>query len=327
MAERTDLISRGREILAIERAAIEEIERRLDASFERGVNLLFRCKGKVILTGVGKSGNIAQKITATLNSTGTPAFYLHPNDALHGDLGMVQPDDVVIILSKSGDTPELALLLPILKKMGVKIIALTGSTGSRLARVATVMLDCSVEREACPYDLAPTASTTAMLAMGDALAVALYEKKGFTRDDFAATHPGGSIGRRLLLKLEDLMKRDDAIPQVPPDASFRDVILEISQKRLGATLVTKGTKLLGIVTDGDLRRLLQRESSGSDLSTLTAFDMMTPDPMTGPPEMLGSAALVLLEEKKRMHLPVVDARGRLRGIVHMHDLIEAGLKS
>lgn len=324
MAARVDLVARGREILAIERAAVEALEGRLDASFERAVRLLIRCKGKVILTGVGKSGNIAQKITATLNSTGTPAFYLHPSDALHGDLGMVTPADVIVILSKSGDTPELAQLLPILRKMGVKIIALTGNAGSRLSRAANVVLDCSVDREACPFDLAPTASTTAMLAMGDALAVVLYEQKGFTRDDFAATHPGGAIGRRLLLRLEDIMKMGEKMPVVPPEAGFNQVVLEMSQKRLGATLVVSGRKLLGIITDGDLRRLLER---GRNPIELTARQMMTADPITVPADMLGSAALVLLEEKKRMHLPVVDARGRLLGIVHMHDLIEAGLKS
>lgn len=323
MKKGMDLVARGREIIAIERDAVEAIEGRLDARFEKAVRLLYNCKGKVILTGVGKSGNIAQKIVATLNSTGTPAFYLHPSDALHGDLGMVLPVDVVIILSKSGDTPELAQLLPILKKMGVKIIALTGNVQSRLGRQASVVLDCSVDREACPFDLAPTASTTAMLAMGDAVAVSLYELKGFTRDDFATTHPGGAIGRRLLLKLEDMMKVGDAIPQVGAEALFQDVVLEMSRKRLGATLVTKGTKLLGIVTDGDLRRLLQQRR---DFASLIASEMMTKNPTTGTPDMLGSAALMLLEEKKRMHLPVVDARGRLRGIVHMHDLIEAGLK-
>jgi arabinose-5-phosphate isomerase len=317
------MIERGRRVLAIERAALLALEKRLDREFERALQTLLRSKGKVILTGVGKSGHIAQKITATLNSTGTPAFYLHPNEALHGDLGMVQPGDVVIILSKSGDTPELAQLLPILRKMGVKIIALTGNPKSSLASHANVVLDCSVEREACPFDLAPTASTTAMLAMGDALAVVLYERKGFTRENFAATHPGGAIGRRLLVKLEDIMKRDDAIPSVPLDADFNDVVMEISRKRLGATLVLRGGRLVGIITDGDLRRLLERKA---DIYSMNAAEMMTRDPMTASHDMLGSSALVLLEEKKRTQLPVVDSRMRPVGIVHLHDLIEAGLK-
>lgn len=315
--------ARGREILAIERDAIDEVAARIDGRFERAVEILRGAKGKTILTGVGKSGIIAQKMAATLNSTGTPAYYMHPSDALHGDLGMAQRGDVAIILSKSGDTLELSQLLPALTKLGVGIIAITGNTASTLGRSADVVLDCAVEREACPFDLAPTASTTAMLALCDALAVVLYERKGFTRDDFAATHPGGTIGKRLLVRLEDMMKRDDAIPTVPADAPFDRVVLEISRKRLGAALVTRRATLLGIITDGDLRRLLERKA---DIYAMSARQMMTPDPMTAPPEMLGSAALVLLEEHKRTHLPVVDRRGRLRGIVHLHDLIEAGLK-
>jgi arabinose-5-phosphate isomerase len=320
----SDLIERGRRVLAIEREAIERLEQRLDASFARALQMLERCKGKVILTGVGKSGNIAQKITATLNSTGTPAFYLHPNEALHGDLGMVERGDAVVILSKSGDTPELAQLLPILRRLGVKIIALTGKAKSNLADHADVVLDCSVEREACPFDLAPTASTTVMLAMGDALAVALYERKGFTREDFAITHPGGTLGRQLLVKLEDIMKHDDEMPTVSRTARFEDVVVEISRKRLGATLVVEKKKLVGIITDGDLRRLLERKV---DIYAMTAAEMMVTSPMTAPPDMLGATALVLLEDKKRTQLPVVDARGRVLGIVHLHDLIEAGLKS
>jgi len=318
------LLARGREVLAIERGALERVAAGLDDSFERAITLLRRCRGKVLLTGVGKSGIIAQKITATLNSTGTPAYYLHPNDALHGDLGLAQKGDVVIILSKSGDTPELVQLVPALSRLGTKIITITGNTSGLLAASADIVLDCSVEREACPFDLAPTASTTAMLALGDALAVVLYEEKGFTREEFAATHPGGTIGRRLLLRLGDIMKRDDAIPMVPPGAPFEQVVMEISRKRLGAVFVTRGRKLLGIITDGDLRRLLERRA---DIYTMRASEMMTPDPMTALPDLLGSAALVMLEEHKRTQLPVVDRRGRLLGVVHMHDLIEAGLKS
>jgi arabinose-5-phosphate isomerase len=237
---------------------------------------------------------------------------------------MAQPSDVVIILSKSGDSPELAQLLPALRKLGVKLIAITGSPGSALARAADLLLDCSVEREACNFDLAPTASTTAMLALGDALAVVLYERKGFTRENFAETHPGGTIGRRLLLKLEDIMKSSDAIPEVAPRAPFEEVVMEISRKRMGAVMVTERRRLLGIITDGDLRRLLERRV---DIYAMSAREMMTPDPMTAPPGMLGSAALALLEEHKRTQLPVIDARGRLLGVVHLHDLIEAGLKS
>jgi arabinose-5-phosphate isomerase len=231
---------------------------------------------------------------------------------------------VVMILSKSGDSPELAQLLPPLRRLGVKIIALTGGAGSQLARASDVVLDCSVAREACPFDLAPTSSTTAMLALGDALAVVLYELKGFTRADFAATHPGGVIGRRLLLKLEDIMKRDEKVPVVAPGAPFEGVVMEISRKRLGATFVVDGGRLRGIITDGDLRRLLELKA---DIYAMNASEMMTPDPMSAPPDMLGSVALVMLEERKRMQLPVVDGAGGLLGVVHLHDLIEAGLKA
>lgn len=318
-----ELIEYGREVIALERAALDGVAARLDARFARAVELLNRGRGKVILTGVGKSGIIAQKITATLNSTGTPAYYMHPSDALHGDLGMAQRGDVAIVLSKSGDTPELAQLLPALARLGVSIIAITGNGGSLLARSAAIVLDCAVEREACPFDLAPTSSTTAMLALGDALAVALYRRKGFTREDFAATHPGGTIGRRLLVKVEDLMKSGDDMPVVAPDAPFDRVVYEMGRKRMGAALVVRRTKVLGIITDGDLRRLLERKA---DIYAMNAEQMMTPDPMTGEAGMPGSAALVLLESHKRTQLPIVDRRGRLLGVVHLHDLIEAGLK-
>ncbi len=323
MAAVDGLVQRGREILAIEREALVRVESLLDESFAHAVGTLYDCKGKVILTGIGKSGIIAQKITATLNSTGTPAFYLHPIDALHGDLGMIQKGDVAVILSKSGDTPELAPLFPAIRALDVKIIAMTGNRNSSLGRIASVVLDCSVDREACPYDLAPTASTTAMLALGDALAIALYERKGFTAEDFATTHPGGQIGKRLLLRLEDIMKKGENIPVVTPEDDFNAVVLEMSRKRLGAALVATEGRLIGIVTDGDLRRLLEKQA---DIYSMTAQEMMTPGPMTASPEMLGSVALVLLEENKRTQLPIVDTEQKILGVVHLHDLIEAGLK-
>jgi arabinose-5-phosphate isomerase len=317
------LLERGREVITLERDAVDRVRGRLDADFVRAIQLLKKCRGKVIVTGVGKSGIIAQKLAATLTSTGTPAFHLHPVDALHGDLGMAQPGDVMILLSKSGDSPEIAGLLPALKELRLGMIAITGNSTSILGKRATVVLDASVEREACSYDLAPTSSTTAMLALCDALAVVLYEAKGYTETMFAATHPGGAIGRRLLTRLDELMKQGDAIPQVGSSARFGEVVAEISRKRLGAVLVTRGKRLLGIITDGDLRRLLERRV---DIYTMNAGEIMTPSPMTASVETLGSAALVLLEEHKRTHLPVVDRRGSLRGIVHLHDLIEAGLK-
>lgn len=316
---------RGKEIISIEQEALQGVAELLGMEFDRAVKLLLKCRGKVILTGVGKSGIIAQKITATLNSTGTPAFNLHPNDALHGDLGMVQFGDVVIILSKSGESPELHQLLSVLHGRKLKIIAMTGNASSTLARAATVVLNCAVEREACSYDIAPTASTTAMLALGDALAVVLYEEKGFTRDDFALTHPGGLIGKRLLLKLEDLMKRGDAIPAVNKQAKVDEILLEISRKRMGATLVVERRKLVGIITDGDLRRALERKM---DLYAMRAADLMTTEPLAAPPDMLGTAGLMLLEsgEQRRTQLPIVNSRGAVLGIVHLHDLIDAGLK-
>lgn len=321
----SDIVLRGREVVAIERSGLERLERLIDHNFAQAIELLERSTGKVVLTGVGKSGIVAQKITATLNSTGTPALYLHPIDALHGDLGVVQSEDVVVVLSKSGNTTELSQLFPALRVLGVQIIAITGNLNGPISSVATVTLDCSVEREACPFDLAPTASTTAMLALGDALAVVLYERKGFTEEDFAATHPGGSIGRRLLLRLEDLMKSGEDIPIVLPDEDFNGVIVEMSRKRLGATLVAnQDGKLAGIITDGDLRRLLERRT---DIYQLTAQAMMTPSPMAASTDMLGSAGLALLEKNKRTQLPVVDGSGVILGIIHIHDLIEAGLKS
>lgn len=319
------LFHRGKEIISIEQEALQKVEQSLGVEFDHAVKVLLQCRGKVILTGVGKSGIIAQKITATLNSTGTPAFYLHPNDALHGDLGMIQRGDAVIILSKSGESPELHQLLSVLNGQKLSIIAMTGNPNSTLARMANVVLDCAVEREACSYDIAPTASTTAMLALGDALAVVLYEQKGFTRDDFALTHPGGLIGKRLLLKLEDLMKRGDAIPMVSKQAKVDAILLEISRKRMGATLVVERRKLVGIITDGDLRRALEQKV---DLYSLRAADLMTTQPVTAPPQMLGTAALMLLESgnQRRTQLPIVNQRGIVLGIVHLHDLIEAGLK-
>ncbi len=319
-----DLVARGREIVVTEREALDRVTANIDEAFARAVRVLKRATGKVIVTGVGKSGIIAQKMAATLNSTGTPAFYLHPADALHGDLGMARRDDAMVIFSKSGETDELARLLPAVVRMGLPIIAVTGNQGGLLARKAKIVLDASVDREACSFDLAPTASTTAMLALADALSIALYEEKGFTEADFARTHPGGTIGRRLLLRVEDLMKRGDDVPTVGLSAPFRDVVAEISRKRLGCVLVVdRRSRLDGIITDGDLRRLLERRT---DLLDLQATDMMVQNPMTASPETMGSAALALLEEHKRTHLPIVDGRGRVLGIVHMHDLIEAGLK-
>ncbi|MCB0711154.1 MAG: KpsF/GutQ family sugar-phosphate isomerase [Ignavibacteriae bacterium] len=321
---RESIVDRGREVLRIEGEALERVAEQIGSAFSQAVQLLQGCRGKVVLTGIGKSGIIAQKMTATLNSTGTPALYLHPIDALHGDLGVVQRGDIVILFSKSGESEEINRLYPALRALETPVIAITGNTEGQLARMADITLDVSVEREACPHDLAPTASTTAMLGLADALSVVLYERKGFTREDFASTHPGGAIGRRLLLRIEDLMKTGEDMPVVVPDQSFNEVIVEMSQKRLGAALVVEGEYLCGIITDGDLRRILQREE---DVRGLTAREMMTSNPMRGNPSLLGTAALQMLEEKKRTQLPITDSDGRLVGIVHIHDLIEAGLRS
>jgi len=317
------LVARGRAVLDVERAALERVASRLDLSFARAVRALERTPGKVLVTGVGKSGIIALKIAATLTSTGTPAFALHAVDALHGDLGMAQPGDVVIVLSKSGASAELEQLLPALQVIGVTTIAITGNVRSALARAAQVVLDCSVEREACPFDLAPTASTTAMLALGDALAVALLERKGISRDVFARTHPGGAIGRQLAMRVEEVMKQGDALPIVPPGARIDTIVPEMGRGRMGAALVVQRGRLLGIITDGDLRRLLE---SRADLYALNAREMMTTSPTTAPPDLPAAAALALLEEQKRTQLPIVDARGKLLGAVHLHDLVEKGLR-
>lgn len=316
---------RGKEIIAIEQQALQGVAESLGEEFDRAITLLLQCRGKVILIGVGKSGIIAKKITATLNSTGTPSCSLHPSDALHGDVGVVQDGDVVIILSKSGESPELLQLLPMLHGRPLSMIAITSNPTSRVARAAAAVLSCAVEREACSYDIAPTASTTAMLALGDALAVVLYEQKGFTRDGFALTHPGGSIGKRLLLKLQDLMATGDAVPTVGKQAKVDEILIEISRKRMGATLVVEQGKLLGIITDGDLRRALERKA---DLYAMRAADLMTTTPLTAPPDMLGTAGLMLLEsgQQRRTQLPVVSRHGKVLGIVHLHDLIDAGLK-
>jgi len=320
-----ELVEKGRRVVRVERQALDRLHDSIDDRFAKAVRLLKRVTGKIIVAGVGKSGIIAQKMAATLNSTGTPAFSLHPADALHGDLGMARTGDAMVIFSKSGDTPELAQLLPAIRNLGIPIIAITGNLQGLLARQSNVVLDASVLREACPFDLAPTASTTAMLALADAIAVVLYEEKGFSRDDFAGTHPGGAIGRRLLLKLGDIMKKGDQIPVLARRSPFRDVIAEMSRKRLGCVLIVAGrSRLVGIITDGDLRRLLERHA---DFPDLRAEEMMTANPMTALPDLSGVEALTLLESHKRTHLPVVDAAGRLRGIVHIHDLIEAGLQT
>jgi len=319
------IIQKGKEVIRIEAEAVFNLGERINGSFARAIQIIAKSKGRVVLTGMGKSGLIARKIVATLNSTGTAAIYLHPTDALHGDLGMVRKDDVVILISKSGNTEEIVNLIPMLKRLGVKLIGMVGIEDSKVGRECDVNLNISVREEACPYDLAPTASSTATLAMGDALAIALLDYKGFTKEDFALLHPGGSLGKRLSLRISELMIRGDAIPVVKQNASIKDSILEITSKRLGVTaVVDEAGCLTGIITDGDLRRLLERTL---DIKNLCAGDLMTKGPKTIKQEYLASFALQTMETHKITSLIVTDDRNIPVGIIHMHDLVKLGLQA
>jgi arabinose-5-phosphate isomerase len=317
------IIESGKIILEQEARAIHLIAERLDEQFSSAVELLASCQGKIIISGMGKSGIIAQKIAATMSSTGSTALFLHPADAAHGDLGIVGHLDTVICLSKSGTTEELNFIIPALRQIGAKIIAMTGNQRSFLARNADITLDTGIEKEACPYDLAPTTSTTAMLAMGDALAIALMQQKNFTQRDFALTHPKGSLGRRLTVKVSDLMARGDAVPIVVESASVTDLILEMTSKRYGVSAVVKsdGT-LCGIFTDGDLRRLVQ---SGREFLNLSAGSVMTANPKTITASTMAKECLDILETWRITQLLVCDEKQRPIGMVHIHDLITLGL--
>jgi arabinose-5-phosphate isomerase len=318
------ILDKAREVIRIEAEAVAALEARIDASFTRAVDLLFDCKGRVIVSGIGKSGIIAQKIAATLSSTGTAAIFLHAAEAAHGDLGMVMPGDVVICISKSGSTEEFYTLVPILKRLETPIIAMTGNHHSPLAERADVVLDIGVEKEACPHDLAPTASTTAALAMGDALAVALVEKRHFSREDFALRHPSGSLGKKLLLRIDDVMYSNDKIATVDEKATIDEVIFEISRKRFGGTCVLSADgKLAGIITDGDLRRLLKKRRS---IDALVARDIMTREPKTVHVGALAAQVLEIMEEHDIMQMVIVDAEHRPKGMVHLHDLLKAGIR-
>jgi arabinose-5-phosphate isomerase len=318
-----DVVARAREVIRIEAEAVADLAPRLGGEFARAVDLISACRGRVIVTGVGKSGIIARKIVATLNSTGTPSVFLHPTDAVHGDLGLVREGDVVICISKSGSTNEINLLLPMFRRLEVPILALLGNRSSQLAREATLVLDASVKEEACPYDLAPTSSTTAALVLGDALAIALLHRKQFTREDFARYHPGGTLGRRLFLQIDELMVRGAEVPRVREAVALRDAIVEMTSKRLGCTLVVdEGDELQGIITDGDLRRLLARTT---DVSGITAAMVMTRAPKTVPAGSLAVVVLQEMEAHKITQMVVVGEDARPVGIVHLHDLVNAGL--
>lgn len=319
-----EIIQKGKEVIRIEAEAVANLSESINDQFVKAINVISESKGRVVLTGMGKSGLIARKIVATLNSTGTAAIYLHPTDALHGDLGMVRKEDVVILISKSGNTEEIANLLPMLKRLGVKMIAMCGSENSRIAQECDIFLNISVKEEACPHDLAPTASTTATLAMGDALSVALLQKRNFTVEDFAFLHPGGSLGKRLSLQISEIMIKNERVPIVEEDASLKDVIIEITSKRLGTTCVvdSKGV-LTGIVTDGDLRRLLEKTL---DIKDLMAKDIMTRKPKVLRENYLASFALQQMENYKITSLIITDDEDKPIGIVHLHDLINLGLQ-
>jgi arabinose-5-phosphate isomerase len=325
MTDPSLMIARGRRVLATEAAAVAALEVRLDDAFARACALLLACEGRIVVTGMGKSGHVGSKIAATLASTGSPAFFVHPGEAIHGDMGMITAKDVVLALSNSGETTELLTILPLIKRLDVPLIALTGKDASTLSRYATVTLDVSVAAEACPLNLAPTASTTAALAMGDALAIAVLEARGFTEEDFARSHPGGSLGRRLLLHVEDVMRKGDELPRVGPETLLREGLIEMSRKGLGMTTVVDAEDhVLGIFTDGDLRRALDRQV---DVHRTTMREVMTAGGRVAEPRMLAAEAVHLMETYRITSLPVVsnDAERRLVGALNVHDLLRAGV--
>jgi len=313
----------AREVLELEADSVRDLGQRLGDGFLQAWRICLACRGRIVVTGMGKSGHIAGKVAATLASTGTPAFFVHPGEASHGDLGMITGEDAVMALSNSGETGEVLTILPLIKRLGVPLISMTGRPDSTLARAADANLDVSVEREACPLNLAPTSSTTASLAMGDALAVALLESRGFTQEDFARSHPGGSLGRRLLLRLEDLMHSGDAVPAVHADTPMRDALMEMTLKGLGMTAVVDDARqVLGIFTDGDLRRSLDRQL---DVHHTPIREVMTPGPRTVKSDMLAGEALNVMETQRINQLLITDEDGHLVGALNMHDMLRAGV--
>jgi arabinose-5-phosphate isomerase len=322
-AESQRLVEMGREALRIEARAVAALESRLGAEFARACAVLLACTGRVVVSGMGKSGHVGGKIAATLASTGTPSFFLHPAEASHGDLGMVTRGDVVLAISYSGETAELLTILPLFKRMGAGLVAMTGNPASTLAREADVHLDVSVPAEACPLNLAPTASTTAALAMGDALAVALLKHRGFTEADFARSHPGGALGRRLLLHVSDVMRQGKDLPAVRPETPLTEGLLEMSRKRLGLTAVVGDDgRVVGVFTDGDLRRALDRDV---DVRATTMAEVMTRNPRSIRPDELAAEAVLMMEKHAVNGLLVLDDAGRLIGALNVHDLLRAGV--
>jgi arabinose-5-phosphate isomerase len=315
------ILETAKKTILLESSAIANLANLLDENFENAVNFILNANGRVIVTGIGKSANIATKIVATFNSTGTPAIFMHAADAIHGDLGNVQENDVVICLSKSGNTPEIKVLVPLIKNYGNKIIAITGNTDSFLGKNSDFPLNTYVEKEACSNNLAPTSSTTAQLVMGDALAVCLQDLRGFSSKDFAKYHPGGALGKRLYLRVSDLIKNNH-MPRVDVNSSIAKVIVEISEKRLGVTAVLENEKLVGIITDGDIRRMLNKTT---DINHFTAKDIMGKDPKTVSQDAMAIEALEKLERDSITQILVVDAHGNYAGVVHLHDLIKEGI--
>jgi arabinose-5-phosphate isomerase len=316
------VVRSARTVIATEAAAIRALERRVDATFVQACQMILACKGRVVVSGMGKSGHIARKIAATLASTGTPSFFVHPGEASHGDLGMIQPDDIVLAISYSGETDELLFILPAIKRQGIRLISITGNPKSSLASQADVNIDGNVASEACPHGLAPTTSTTAALVMGDALAIALLEARGFTPDDFARSHPAGSLGRRLLLHIADVMHSGDDVPRVPVTATLSEALVEMTRKHLGMTAVVEADgRLVGVFTDGDLRRAL--DDDGVDLRGATVAQLMTRGPKTIGSDKLAVEAAQLMEKHQIHALLVTDTEGRVVGALNIHDLLRA----
>ncbi|WP_020159320.1 MULTISPECIES: KpsF/GutQ family sugar-phosphate isomerase [Methylobacter] len=310
-------------VIQVEKQAIASLADQINDEFVAACRLMFNCTGRVVVTGMGKSGHIAGKIAATLASTGTPAFFVHPGEASHGDLGMITRHDVVLALSNSGETSEFLTILPIIKRLGVPLIAMTGNPASTMAKFATAHIYVGVEQEACPLGLAPTSSTTAALVMGDALAVSLLDARGFTRDDFALSHPGGSLGKRLLLMVSDIMHAGNKVPSVPETALIGEALLEMTEKKLGmTTIVDTDNRVIGIFTDGDLRRMLSRNL---DIHRTAITEVMTPNCAVIPEDILAAEAMRIMEQKKINALIVVDDNRRAIGALNMHDLIHAGI--
>lgn len=323
MSQAEDFVKNGIQVIEIEKAAVAALQRSINQTFAKACQLLFECKGRIVVIGMGKSGHIGNKIAATLASTGSPAFFVHPGEASHGDLGMITADDVVLALSNSGETAEVTTLLPVIKRLGVPLISMTGNPHSTLSQFANVNLDTSVDKEACPMNLAPTASTTVSLVMGDALAVALLQARGFTEDDFALSHPGGSLGRKLLLKVEDIMHQGDQMPKVAEDTTLTNSLLEITEKRLGMTCVVNSTgQLVGIFTDGDLRRTLAKSV---DFTSTPINQVMTEAPKTITAGKLAAEALQIMESNAINALVVVNEHHEPVGALNMHDLLKAGV--